>query len=168
MGACEYITTRKGKAKQYCRKKSTRLDALRVARERGRRAVEHAQQVRKRTKHGETLAQERARTLAERKRALKIDKQRVEAEQTLALERARNAAERDRALQIDKRRGEAEKTLAEERLRAQQLADQEAATKQQLSYERARNVAERERAIQLHKELHAPLYKMESNSAWEY
>lgn len=203
-GACEYIITRKGKAKQYCRKKSARLDAQRVARERGRRAVEHAQQIlQQRTNLASDeslsmklvdLTQERARNLAERKRALKINKQRVEAEQTLALERARvqriadkqaeveqtlalerarSAAERERTLQLNKQRGVVEKTLAHERARsaaerarAQQLAVQQAVTKHQLSYERARNVAERARAIEINER--APLYRMGNNTTWEY
>ena len=151
VGDCEYIVTRRGKAKQYCRKKTARL-------------LEHTLR--------EQLARERARNVAERARAKKINSQRVRAEQRLTQERGqraahvalarqlveqdadtRTAAERARAKKINRQRAKAEQQLARERglnaelARARQLAEEGA--QQELARERGQNAAELARARQV-------------------
>jgi len=131
VGECEFIVTRKGKAKQYCRKKTrfVSADALAeadriLARDRGRRAAEHGL--------AKQVTREQQRNAAERTRAMRLAQQRAEAEKELAHEQRRNAAERARAIQINKRRIEAE---------------------QQLAREQSRNAAERARALQINEQL---------------
>jgi colicin import membrane protein len=149
-GVCEYIVTRKGKAKQYCRKKTVRE----TARERGRRAVQHAKlilqqrveqaardEAEARAKYA--IAQERARNIS--KRAFK------QAEHLRRLERERILQQRKKA-EIVSDRGRNAAEQARVQLLANRLAEEHTVTKQQLSYERARNAAERERAIQINKE----------------
>jgi hypothetical protein len=149
VGECEYIITRKGKAKQYCRKKTRFAEAERIARERGRRAAEYAL--------AKQVTREQKRNAAERARAVKLAEHRVEAEQQLAHEKSRNAAERARAVQLNEQRAEAEQQLAHaqrrnaaERARAVQLNEQRAEAEQQLAHTQ-RNAAERAKQEVEHK-----------------